>query len=256
MESTYGDRLHDPIESTTHAFADVINRTCNRGGRIVIPAFALERAQEIIYELKKLHDDKRIPSIPVYIDSPLTVKLTDVFKLHPECYDVDTLNLLRGMNSPFEFPGLEYVSSVEDSKKIASFNGSSIVISASGMCEAGRVLHHLAATVEDPKNTVIIVGFQAENTLGRRIVEKQPEVKIFGVNHRLQAEVCVLNGFSGHADQGGLLAFADAVRGRGQLEKIYLIHGETKSQEVLRNKLFNLHFESVDVPGPGDVVKI
>jgi metallo-beta-lactamase family protein len=256
MESTYGDRLHDPIESTTHAFADVINRTCNRGGRIVIPAFALERAQEIIYELKKLHDDKRIPSIPVYIDSPLTVKLTDVFKLHPECYDVDTLNLLRGMNSPFEFPGLEYVSSVEDSKKIASFNGSSIVISASGMCEAGRVLHHLAATVEDPKNTVIIVGFQAENTLGRRIVEKQPEVKIFGVNHLLQAEVCVLNGFSGHADQGGLLAFADAVRGRGQLEKIYLIHGETKSQEVLRNKLFNLHFESVDVPGPGDVVKI
>jgi metallo-beta-lactamase family protein len=256
MESTYGDRLHDPIASTTLAFADVINRTYNRGGRMVIPSFALERAQEIIYALKQLHDDKRIPSIQVYIDSPLTVKLTDVFKLHPECYDLETLNLLHGSNSPFEFPGLEYISSVEDSKKIASFNGPSIVISASGMCEAGRVLHHLVDTIEDPKNTVIIVGFQAENTLGRRIVEKKPEVKIYGVTHHLRAEVCVLNGFSGHADQSGLLSFADDVRSHGHLEKIFLVHGELKSQEILKNKLLNMHFSSVDIPEAGEVIRM
>ena len=256
MESTYGDRLHDPIESTTLELADVINRTYKRGGRMVIPSFALERAQEIIYALKKLHDQKLIPSIPVYIDSPLTVKITDVFKLHPECYDVETLNLLHGKNSPFEFPGLEYISSTEDSKKIASYNGSSIVISASGMCEAGRVLHHLVSTIEDPKNTIIIVGFQAENTLGRRIVEKQSEVKIYGVMHPLKAEVCVLNGFSGHADQSGLLSFADTVRNQGHLAKIFLVHGEPRSQDTLKNKLHDMHFTSVDVPRPGDVIEL
>lgn len=256
MESTYGDRLHDTIESTTLELADVINRTCKRDGRIVIPSFALERAQEIIYALKNLHDQKLIPSIPVYIDSPLTVKLTDIFKLHPECYDEETLGLLYGKNSPFEFPGLEYISSTEDSKKISSYNGSSITISASGMCEAGRVLHHLVATIEDPKNTIIIVGYQAENTLGRRIVEKQTEVKIYGVMHPLKAEVCVLNGFSGHADQSGLLSFADGIRSHGHLEKIFLIHGEPKSQETLRNKLHELNFSSVAIPAAGDIIKI
>lgn len=255
-ESTYGDRLHDPIELTAKALADVINRTYKRGGKIIIPSFALERAQEIIYELKKLLEQKLIPSIPVYIDSPLTVKLTDVFKLHPECYDVETLKLLHSDNSPFEFPGLVYVSSNEDSKKLAASSELSITISASGMCEAGRVLHHLVGTIEDPKNTVIIVGYQAENTLGRRLVEGEPEVKIYGVMYKLKAEVCVLNGFSGHADQNGLLNFAEDVRKQGQLEKIFLVHGEFKNQEVLKSKLEDRGFKSVDIPAPGDKVRL
>lgn len=255
-ESTYGDRLHAPIELTIEALAEVINRTGKKGGKIVIPSFALERAQEIIYALKKLHDQKRIPSIPVYIDSPLTVKLTDVFKLHPECYDTEAFALLHSENSPFEFPGLKYISSVEDSKKISSSTEPSIVISASGMCEGGRILHHLAATIGDARNTVIFVGYQAEHTLGRRLVEKRPEVKIYGVMRRLEAEVVVLNGFSGHADQNGLLRFADALRSKGHLEKVILVHGEPKSQETLKTKLSDHGFQSVDIPGPGDVIKL
>ena len=256
MESTYGDRLHAPIDLTTDLLAEVINRTYQRGGKIIIPSFALERAQEVIYALKKLHEQKRIPLIPVYVDSPLTVKLTDIFKLHPECYDAETLALLHSQNSPFDFPGLTYVSTVEESKKISSSTQPSIVISASGMCEGGRVLHHLLATISDPKNTILMVGFQAEHTLGRRIEENHPEVKIYGVLRRLEAEVCVLHGFSGHADQHGLLRFAEAVQSKGQLEKVFLVHGEPKSQETLKAKLQELKIPSVENPGPGALKRI
>ncbi len=256
MESTYGNRLHDPIELTTAAMAEVIKRTFKRGGKIVIPSFALERAQEIIFELKKLYQNKMIPMIPVYVDSPLTVKLTDIFKLHPECYDLDSFNLLKGDDSPFDFPGLKYISTVEDSKKISTSSEPAIIISASGMCEGGRVLHHLHSIIEDAKNTIMIVGYQAENTLGRRIVEHQPEVKMFGEMHKLNAEVSVLYGFSGHADQKGLLQYAEAVRNAGNLEKIILVHGELTGQEVLKSKLHELGFSSVEIPGPGDVIGV
>ena len=254
MESTYGDRLHEPIELTATALAEVINRTVKRGGKIIIPSFALERAQEIIYELKNLHDKKLIPLVPVYVDSPLTVKLTEIFKLHPECYDAEAFALLHSENSPFEFPGLKYISNVEDSKRISTSPEPCIVISASGMCEGGRILHHLHSTIEDPKNTVVIVGYQAENTLGRRIVEKQPEVKIFGVMHHLAAEVCVLYGFSGHADQKGLILFAETIRTQGKLKKIILVHGEEKSQEVLKTKLQEDEFSQIEIPGPGEMI--
>lgn len=256
MESTYGDRLHEPIELTADALAQVINRTCNRGGKIVIPSFALERAQEIIYTLNYLHNEKKIPSIPVFVDSPLTVKLTEIFNLHPECYDAQTFKLLREDDSPFDFPGLKYISKVEDSKQIASSNMPSIIISASGMCEGGRVLHHLISTVENPKNTILIVGYQAESTLGRRIVEKHPEIKIYGSMYRLAAEVCVLTGFSGHADQNGLLNFAKNIRKIGDLKKIMLVHGENSAQENLKTKLIESKFSAVEIPGPGDIIKL
>ncbi len=255
-ESTYGNHLHEPIELSTEIFAEVINRTVQRGGKIVIPSFALERAQEVIFALKKLHDQKRIPSLPVYVDSPLTVKLTEVFKKHSECYNSEAFKLLESEHSPFEFPLLKYISSVEDSKMISTTQESCIIISASGMCEGGRILHHLIATVEDPKNTVIIVGFQAENTLGRRIVEKRPEIKIFGIMHKLQAEVCVLNGFSAHADQNGILSFVEAVKKQGSLEKIFLVHGEPAPQLALKTKLQEQGFSSVEIPATGDVIKL
>lgn len=255
-ESTYGDRFHDPIELTGDALAEVITKTHARGGKVVIPSFALERAQEVMYVLKRLRDHKRIPRIPVYVDSPLTVKITDVFKLHPECYSKETFALLHSKDSPFDFPELTYISSVEDSKRLDTEPGSSIIISASGMCEGGRILHHLRATIADERNTVLIVGYQAEGTLGRRLVEQRPEVKIFGVPFSRKAQVVVLNGFSGHADQNGLLGFAEAVRAKGQLTRVILVHGEPDAQETLASKLGERGFGSVSIPGEGERIRL
>ncbi len=251
-ESTYGDRLHAPVEQMGDELAAVVRRTCQRGGKIVIPSFALERAQELVYELKLLKQRAQIPSLPVYVDSPLTVKLTDIFRLHPECYDEATRALLHGQDSPFDFDRLTYVSAVEDSKAIDEEDRPSIIIAASGMCEGGRVLHHLRRTIGDSKNTVAIVGFQARHTLGRRLVERRREVPIFGVMHDLRAEVTVLNSFSAHADQKGLLDFADGVRERGRLGQIVLVHGEPPAQEALARELAARKFPPANIPGPGD----
>lgn len=256
MESTYGDRRHAPIEEVDSALAEAVNRTIDRGGKIFIPAFALERAQEVVYALKRLRAAKRVPSVPVYVDSPLTVKLTDVFKMHPECYDKQTYARLVSGDPPFEFDGLHYVSDKEESKGIAAQPGPCIVIAASGMCEAGRILHHLREGVEDQRNTVLIVGFQAQHTLGRRIVERQREVKVFGVMRRLLAEVVVLNGFSAHADQKDLLGFAEDVRTQGKLHQIALVHGEPPAQTTLREKLEQQGFPNVLVPGPGEKLRL
>lgn len=256
MESTYGDRLHGPVAETANELADVVNRTHARGGKVVIPSFALERAQEVIYQLRLLREARRIPALPVYVDSPLTVKLTDVFKLHPDCYDREAFELLHSGQSPFEFEGLEYVSDVEESKAIDASHVPSIIISASGMCEAGRILHHLRATVGDRKNAVVIVGFQAEHTLGRRLVEKHREVRIFGAMHRRAAEVVVLDGFSAHADQAGLVDFAEAVRKKGKLRQVLLVHGEPPAQAVLGGILGQRGFPSVRSPKPGDRIRL
>lgn len=237
MESTYGDRLHDSIEEMTDKLGEAVQRTYARGGKVVIPSFALERAQEVIFALKTLKTSGRLPDVPVYVDSPLTVKLTEVFKLHPECYDEEAARLLQSSDSPFDFDGLRYVSEVADSMAIDATPGPAVIISASGMCEAGRILHHLRRTVEDPKNMVLIVGFQAQHTLGRRIVERRPEVRIFGVMRPLAAEVLVLNGFSAHADQAGLLSFAEEVARTGPLRSIMLVHGEPPAQSMLSDLL-------------------
>ncbi len=255
-ESTYGDRVRGPFAETSDALAEAVTRTHARGGKVIIPSFALERAQEVIYELKRLRLANRIPALPVYVDSPLTVKLTDVFKLHPDCYDRETFELLQGGHSPFDFEGLEYVSDVAQSKGIDARQEPCIVISASGMCEAGRILHHLRTAVESEKNTVLIVGFQAQHTLGRRLVERRSEVRIFGLMHPLRAEVVVLDGFSAHADQAGLVEFAEAVRRRGQLRQVVLVHGEPPAQRALADLLTQRGFPAVHVPGPGDRLRL
>jgi metallo-beta-lactamase family protein len=249
-ESTYGDRNHPPIAEMGEELADVITRTVKRGGKVVIPSFALERAQEIVFSLKKLAREGKIPRVPVYVDSPLTVKITDVFKLHPECFDEETLELLR-KDSPFDFAELRYVSGKEESMAIDASPEPCVIISASGMCESGRVLHHLKATLEDDKNTVCIVGFQAQHTLGRRLVEKRTRVKIFGVERDRRCDVVVLNGFSAHADQRGLVDFALAARERGKLRKIAMVHGEPKAQAALTALLTKEGFPEVHAPLPG-----
>lgn len=256
MESTYGDRLHGPLEQSSNALAEAITRTHARGGKVIIPSFALERAQEIVFELKRLRLARRIPALPVYVDSPLTVKLTEVFKLHPDCYDRETFELLRSGQSPFDFEGLEYVSEVAQSKAIDADDRPCVIISASGMCEGGRVLHHLRTTIENEKNTVLIVGFQAQHTLGRRLVEHRPEVRIFGLMHPLRAEVVVLEGFSAHADQGGLVEFAEATRRQGKLRQVILVHGELPAQEVLAEALSKRGFPSVHIPRMGERLRL
>jgi metallo-beta-lactamase family protein len=255
-ESTYGDRLHAPIETMEDELAKVIERTRRRGGKLIIPSFALERAQEVVFAIKKLRESGRLPAIPVYIDSPLTVRITDVFRMHPDCYDAETRALLQDGKSPFEFAGLRYTASVEDSMAIDAAPEPCVIIAASGMCEAGRVLHHLKAAIGDRRNTVLIVGFQAAHTLGRRLVEQRSQVRIFGVEHALEAEVVVLNGFSAHADQADLVAFAEAVRERGPLRNVFLVHGEPPAQQRLRDALAARHFPDVRIPSRGDVFDV
>lgn len=255
-ESTYGDRNHGPIEELDDHLAAVLKRTFDRNGKVIVPSFALERAQEVVYALKRLRKQGRMPPVPVYVDSPLTVKITDVFRRHPDCYDHDTLALLRSDDSPFEFDGLRYVTDVEQSKQVTMEHGSSVIISASGMCESGRVVHHLKATVEDKRNTVMIVGFQAPHTLGRRIVERRPRIRIFGVERELRAEVVVMNGFSAHADQSDLVSYAEQCRDRGTLGRVALVHGEPKAQDVLKGLLEGRGFPAVQVPAAGDKMRV
>jgi metallo-beta-lactamase family protein len=255
-ESTYGDRLHKPIEQMDDELADVVARVHARGGKIVIPSFALERAQQVLHALKGLRTQGRLPPLPVYVDSPLTVKITDVYRLHPECMDAEARRLIQGHESPFDFAGVQYVDSVEDSKAIDASPEPAIIISASGMCEAGRVLHHLRATLEDRRNAVVIVGFQAPHTLGRRLVERRDEVRVFGLPIRREAEVIVLNGFSAHADQRDLVAFARGVAERGALERIVLVHGEPAPQRTLAEKLDEAKLPPAAIPRPGDRLEL
>lgn len=255
-ESTYGDRLHKPIAAMEDDLAAVMKRTYERGGKVVIPSFALERAQEILYAIRTLRQQGRMPPMPIYVDSPLTVKITDIFKLHPECFDAETRALINGDDSPFEDERLRYVSDKEESKAIDASDEPSVIISASGMCEAGRIVHHLKATIESPKNTVCIVGFQAPHTLGRRIVERRARVRIFGVERDLRAEVVTLNGFSAHADQSDLVEYATGLAARGRLRQIALVHGEPQAQTVLREKLKARGLGDVRAPKPGDRLEI
>ncbi len=189
-----------------------------------MPAFAVGRTQQLVLMLHQLIDAKRMPSIPMFVDSPLAVNVTEVFRNHPECYDEEIRKYLTGGEDPFGFHRLTYVRDVAESKKLNALRGPCVIISASGMCEGGRVLHHLRNNIEDPRNTILITGYQAEYTLGRKIVEKQPEVPIFGEPMRLRAEVCSLDELSGHADQKELIEWIRPIA-KG-LKKVFLVHGE------------------------------
>jgi metallo-beta-lactamase family protein len=255
-ESTYGDRLHDNLDKMDDDLAAVVNRTIKRGGKLLVPSFALERAQEVIFSLKGLFKAGRIPKVPVYVDSPLTVRITDIFKLHPECFDQETRALMRGPDTPFDFDDLHYVQDVEGSKAIGGDQRPAIIISASGMCEAGRILHHLKNNIEDPRNTVLIVGYQAQHTLGRRLVEQRARVRIFGVERERRADVVVLNGFSAHADQKDLVQYAEGCRKRGPVDQLVLVHGDLKPQKVLSDLMGTRGFRKIAIPAPGDRLTI
>jgi metallo-beta-lactamase family protein len=253
MESTYGNRRTDPVEELRGRLREIVTHVADRGGKLIIPAFSVGRTQEIVYQLNILFNEGELPEIPCFVDSPLSANVTQVFRMHPECYNRPVREILLHDPNPFGFETLRYVQSVDESKALNDFAGPCIIISASGMCEAGRILHHLRNSIGDPKNCVLIVGFQAEHTLGRKIVERQQKVRIFGEEHVLRCEVRVLNGFSAHANADELRDFAFRVKERGdRLRKIFLVHGEADQQEPLAAYLRDLLGLEVLIPARGD----
>jgi len=249
MESTYGNRDHDSVEGAKARLAEVVRATAARGGRVLIPAFAVGRTQEILYNLHSLVREGAIPAIPIYVDSPLAIDTTTVFQLHPETYD-QSEDMVNRVKELFHFPLVHFTRDVEESKAINSAKGPMIVIAASGMVEAGRILHHLANGASDPRNTILIVGFQAEHTLGRRIVERQPMLKIFGDEIPLRAQVEVINGYSAHADRTELNAWIDKVKaGSPSFGPVWLVHGEADVQDEYQTALTSRGY-SVTCPEP------
>ncbi len=256
-ESTYGGRVHAPVGAMEDQLLAPLRRGIDRNAKMIIPAFSVGRTQEIVYVLHTLSVQGKIDHLPVFVDSPLSVNVTEVFRKHPECFDEETWKILNAPtnNDPFGFERLTYVRDVNQSKELNERKGPFIVISAQGMCEAGRVLHHLANSISDPKNMVIIVGYQAEHTLGKKIVMKEPTVNIFGEPHELKAEVVVLNSFSGHADRNELIEYASRFD-KKRLKRTFLVHGDIDQSEKLASGLTERGMPRVSIPARGDTVRL
>lgn len=250
MESTYGDRVHPPADDMRSRLGAIVRETAARGGRILVPAFAVGRTQELVYDLHALARAGQIPAIPIYIDSPLATDATTVFSMHPDAYDTSE-DMVQRVRDLFHFELVHYTRDVSDSKALNTQPGPMVIIAASGMAESGRILHHLLHGASDPRNTILIVGFQAEHTLGRRIVERQPMLKVFGEEVPLRARVEVLNGYSAHADRDELQRWIEAVRaGSDRAPRVWLVHGEPHSQDALATALRARGYH-VDAPARG-----
>lgn len=253
MESTYGNRDHPPFTDMRARLAEIVKDTAARGGRVLIPAFAVGRTQEVIYDLHALARAREIPPIPVYIDSPLATDATTVFSMHPEVFD-RTEEFVNVVQDLFRFELVRYTRDAAESKALNLQRGPMVIIAASGMVEAGRILHHVANGAADPRNTILIVGFQAEHTLGRRIVERRPTIRVFGEEIPLRARVEVLEGYSAHADRAELNRWIDAVTASAPRKPpVQLVHGEPDSQDAFASQLRQRGY-SVNIPAPGDRV--
>jgi len=252
VESTYGDRLHDDVEAIGSQLAEIINSTVEAGGNIVIPSFALERSQELMYYLNKLLMSKSIPRLKVFIDSPLAVRITEIFEKYPELYSSELTSLMRQGKSPFDFLGLTMVKSAYDSKSINHIKGSVIIVAGSGMCTGGRIKHHLVANISRPESTVLFVGYQAVGTLGRIIVDGASEVRILGQMHPVRARVVQINGFSAHADKAELFRWLSALRRPpGQ---VFVVHGENQTAHQFADFVRGENGWQVAVPAYQDEV--
>jgi metallo-beta-lactamase family protein len=249
LESTYGGRLHKSVDHVEGKLQAVVQRTAARGGRIIVPSFAVGRTQQLVLLLHELANQKRIPNIPIFVDSPLAVNVTAVHRDHPECFDEQTRAFLNNGEDPFGFQRLQYIREASDSKKLNDLHGPFIVISASGMAEQGRILHHLRNNIEDPRNTILITGFQAADTLGRKLVEKWSEVRIFGEPMRVRAEVASLDELSGHADQHELSEWIRPIASR--LRRVFLVHGEPQQSDALAKLLKSQYNLDTVIPAPG-----
>jgi metallo-beta-lactamase family protein len=258
IESTYGNRYHENLDEATDKLEKIVNETCQRGGKLIVPAFAVGRTQELVYRLHKLVEARNIsPQLPIYVDSPLAIDATGIYRLHPEAYDEETVRFLAEdrHGDPFGFDMMRYTRTTAESKELNFLRDPAVIISASGMAEAGRILHHLKNNIEDPRNTILIVGWQAPQTLGRRIVERQPKVRIFGEEYELKAEVATINGLSAHADRAELLAWTGHLQERPS--HTFIVHGEEEVSldfaEALRQEQ---RFTNVHVPQLGQKFKV
>ena len=245
MESTYGNREHELPTQANHLLRDILVRALEKNGKVIIPAFAVERTQQLIYVLHELTESGEIPDVPIYVDSPLAVNATEIFRIHPECFNQRVYDFLFEKRNPFGFESLSMVRKVSESKKLNELNQPAIIISASGMCEAGRILHHLRNNIEDSKNTILFVGYCAENTLGWKIRNRWKEVPILGDTFNLRADVEILDSFSGHADKRELLEYFNAMG--GSKERVFLVHGEPEQSEALQEELQNRHNGKIEV---------
>lgn len=251
MECTYGDKVHGDPRAAYQEFFEVVSDTIRKRGKVIVPAFAVGRTQELVYALNQFVSEGELPVIPVYVDSPLAVNASDIFARHPECFDQETREFVQEHRHPaLEFKGLKYIRSVEESKALNYQEGPMIIISASGMAETGRILHHLKNNIEDPRNKVLIVSWQAPDTLGRRLADRAERVNIFGEEYIRRAGVSTIGGLSGHAGQDNLVEYAKSAN--GALKHVYLVHGEARSANPLRERLAHAGLRQVTYPNRGD----
>jgi metallo-beta-lactamase family protein len=235
IESTYGDRVHGEVADIPGELERIINDTVKAGGNVIIPSFALERTQELLYHLNGLLNEERIPMLKAFVDSPMAIKVTEVFKKHPELFDDETMEQLKAGDKPCDFPGLSMSRSVDESKAIAKAGGTSIIIAGSGMCTGGRVKHHLKVNIDRPESTILFVGYQAFGTLGRRILEKPETVRLFGEEFQVKARIERISGFSAHADQNELFQWISSIKTPPR--KVFVTHGEESQAEAFQKFL-------------------
>jgi len=256
MECTYGDKPHRDPQAAYEELQAVIGRTVQRGGKVIIPAFAVGRTQELVYFLHRMIDSGDLPRIPVFVDSPLAVNATDIYRAHPECMDQETAEFVREgrHKSALGFDLLTYTRSVEESKALNDRYDPMVIISASGMAETGRILHHLRNNIENPRNTVLIVSWMAPYTLGRRLADRETEVRIFGETYERRAEVATIGGLSAHAGQTFLVEYAEAVK--DSVRQVFLVHGEPKAAQALQEKLAERGMDEIYYPEMHEGVEI
>jgi len=254
-ESTYGDRKHPPASDVKAALKQVVDKICQTKGKLIIPAFSVGRTQYIVYLLNKLYSEGQICPLPIYVDSPLSSAATDVYRKHKECWDSAAADFLIDGHKPFDFEMLRYTESVEESRALNDMSGPMIIISAAGMCEAGRILHHLKNNIDDPRNIVLIVGYMAENTLGRRIAEHRKEVKIFGTPLPLRAEVDEIAALSAHADEFEMLDYFGKC-GASHIEHVFCVHGEQNALEFFSERLLEAGMKHAHIPSPGQTFEL
>jgi metallo-beta-lactamase family protein len=258
MESTYGNRFHESTGEAKETLRQAAQEVYDRRGKLIIPAFAVGRTQELVYGLNQLWEEGKLPPIQAFVDSPLAVNVTEVFRLHPECYDAEAREALftEDDRNPLSYRHLQYIRDVEDSMRLNDMQEPAIIISASGMAEAGRVLHHLKHHVGEPNSMVMFVGYQAENTLGRKLLDGQDPVPILGEDYPVRARVRKAEGYSAHADRSELLGWVSRIQSQGELKRVFLVHGEEEGLMALAEGLRKQAVPQVDVPERGQVFEL
>ena len=259
IESTYGDRIHEVKETCQHLLENIVEETVTRGGVLMIPSFALERTQRLLYHFNELVENNRIPQIPIFIDSPLAIKLTDVYKKYSQYYDKEAKFLIKSGDDIFNFPELKLTLTVEESKAINQVAPPKIIIAGSGMSQGGRIIHHERRYLSDPKNTLLFVTYQVQGTLGYRILQGAEQVKILGENIPIQAEIKRIDGYSSHADQKGLIDWLSDIKklsSPNQIKKVFVCHGEEKSSLVLSQRIKSDLDLSTEIPKINQMVEI